>query len=153
VELTACIDRIADDLEARGLLREAYELDVLANTLDLMTAPAPVTQRERMEEFNYAVLDARKNPTKALQDFKEYWGPDWGKSLFEIAKGQATAGRTLDLFPQWQKATQQAKHSKTTQQQSESAKAQKEDPFMSPAERAQLKKPAPKQQDDVFINP
>lgn len=146
IELTAFIDSIADVLESRGLLREAYDLDVIANTLDLMTAPAPVTQRERMEEFNYAVLHVKSNPTKALQDLKGYWGPEWGQSLFEIAKGQATAGRTQDLFQKWQRATQQAKQDKVSRVQT-----QQDDPFMSPEERAQVRAPAKPQEYSPFV--
>lgn len=138
MKLTEYLDRVASALELKGFLKEAYDLDVIANTLDLITAPAPVTERERNEEFNYAVINVKKNAMAAKQELQRYWGPQWGQTMFNIANRQAQAGRSIDMFPQWQKASLQAKQEKSHKMQVE---PKQDDYFMSPEERAKVNKP------------
>jgi hypothetical protein len=140
MRITEYLDRIASALEDKGLLLEAHEIDIIANTLDLMTQHAPVSERERNEEFNYALQHVQANPVMAKRGLINYWGPQWGETIFNIAQSQLAAGRSQNYFPQWQRATMQAKQEKSRKTV---AQPVQDDPFLSPTERAKAKRQEP----------
>lgn len=154
---TDYLDRVADALELKGFLKEAYEVDLLANTIDaltqyvnpdLMTQYKKPDQRERNEEFNYAMINVRDNPVAAKQELVRYWGSEWGNTLYEIARRQLAAGNVQDFFPQWQRATAQAKQDNT--QKAQTSIKSEEDPFLSPEEMVRSRNPAQIQPDPYF---
>jgi len=147
-KLSSYLDRIADALEERGFLKEAFELDVISNTLDLMTTPARASQREIMEELGFASQYIKKtSPQVAMQAFASYWGSEHGPALYEIARQQSLSGPSQPLVQKWDAALQKAKRAKATGLPPQPAEA---DPFLSPAERAQTKKPVAPVEDPVF---
>jgi len=117
--LSFYVDRIATALESRGLIKEAYALDVIANTLDaaldLQTAPERArvrAQYQNDEGFSDAVM-ALKDPNKeqiVKNALVKTWGDEWGMKLFNTAKQQVTAGQTASLLPQWKQIVMLAKN-------------------------------------------
>lgn len=70
-KISSILDSIADSLEAKGLLKEAYELDRIANTLDF---PIPMTWTPgeygdwsdfegKIKEAATGTVDRRANPS------------------------------------------------------------------------------------------
>jgi hypothetical protein len=149
MRITDYLDRIASDLESKGLFKEAYDIDILANTLDLMTQHAKVTERERMEELNYAgqYISATR-PNLAMQSFLDYWGPEYGPTIYDLAKRKASGDTNPGLFQNWQTVVGKARQSKSVRRQL-TPEQTSQDPFMSQAEREKLRRPV-QQKDDVF---
>jgi len=136
------LDKVASSLEARGLFKEAYQIDVIANTIeamsqflrpDMMTQYKKPDERERNEEFNFVLMSVKNNPQKAQQELFSYWGPQWGKILFNIARQQVAVGGSKDLFKEWQQATTKAKQDKI--QRVQTPLQTEDDPFLSPQDR------------------
>jgi len=148
-DLTASLDRIADVLEEKGLLMEACEIDVISNTMDLMTQHAKATQHENMEELNFAGQYAARTPPQiAQQSFVSYWGREYGPVLYDLARRKAGGDTSPALRQQWDATLSRAAQSKAGRAPLE---PMPDDPFLSPAERQRLKKPAPQPSDDVFV--
>ena len=107
-KIAAKLDKIAQDLENKGFIREAHDLDVISNTLDkesLDMGPRSekFTDAEKVKNFNTAVQMFRDNPNKGqLQTIFNTHFDDkkTAKRLFKIAEraflgGDKTKGQQL----------------------------------------------------------
>lgn len=106
-KIAELIDSVANRLEKMGLFKEAYELDVIANTIEafLQGSQAVVDDKKMRLEF-----DKKKNRYELqFPDLSIVLGPsaalpltsdeDQAKEVFEYAKQQARGpGNIMDLY-------------------------------------------------------
>jgi len=133
MNITDYLDKVASALESRGYVKEAYEIDLIANTLDLMTQVKKPSQDEQMGELNFAAQFVKgKPPQQALQSFIDYWGPDYGPALHKMATYRAQGGNDPRLVPQWGSTVIRAQKAKQLAPKMQADPA--DDPFMSQAD-------------------
>jgi hypothetical protein len=142
MKITDYLDKVASSLESRGFLKEAYEIDVLANTIeavDIMKQYAKPSQQEQMSELNFAAQSLKgKTPQIAQQDFVSFWGQEYGPELFQMAAARVKGDQSPQLFQKWESSVLRAQAAKRKPRfEAEPTKA---DPFMSQEEIAKAKK-------------
>jgi len=113
MRITEYLDRVADSLESRGMLREAYEVDVLANTVeaaDIMTQYAKPTKQENMTELNFAAQFVKGKPQRQAMDaFNAFWGDYYGPYFYKLAVARSRGGMPQEVQGAWDRLKGMAK--------------------------------------------
>lgn len=135
------LDRVASSLESAGLLREAYEIDVLSNTIeavDVMKQYAKPTQQENMSELNFAAQFVRgKTPQQAQEAFNSFWGDYYGPYFYKLAVARSKGVQTPDVQSAWDRLKALTK--RQPMMAPERAQQPGQEAFMSPQEVAKAK--------------
>jgi len=131
MKLTGWIDKIADELESKGYLKEAYDLDLISNTIEAFDVVKPgherAIRREGLGKFSELPLAAeyvsKMPPNAAEQAFIGEYGPQFARKLLELVHRYRAGDKSTALFADWKRMIGQATVTPVIQ-------AQSTDPFL-----------------------